>query len=77
MDQKHVKYYIRVGKNLKKKRLSEGLTQDQLAKKIPKMDRSKISDMENGKEDFFFSTLLNVCDALNLTLEEATKENEG
>ncbi|TDQ79086.1 helix-turn-helix transcriptional regulator [Sphingobacterium yanglingense] len=75
MDQKHAKYYTRVGKNLKKKRLIEGLTQDQLAKKIPKMDRSKISDMENGKEDFFFSTLLNVCDALNLTLEDATKEN--
>lgn len=73
---KHNKYYLSIGKTLKRKRLSEGLTQEMLAKKIPKMDRAKISDMENGKEDFFFSTLLNVCDALNLTLEEAIRNED-
>ncbi|RZF62936.1 XRE family transcriptional regulator [Sphingobacterium corticibacterium] len=76
MDNRHSEYFKRIGKNLKSKRLSEGLTQEQLANKIPKMDRSKISDMENGKEDYFFSKLLNVCEALGMTLEEAVKNNK-
>lgn len=76
MDIRHSEYFKRIGKNLKRKRLSEGLTQEQLANKIPKMDRSKISDMENGKEDYFFSKLLNVCEALGMTLEEAVKNNK-
>ncbi len=76
MDNRHSEYFKRIGKNLKRKRLSEGLTQEQLANKIPKMDRSKISDMENGKEDYFFSKLLNVCEALGMTLEEAVKNNK-
>lgn len=76
MDNKHSELYDRIGKNLRKKRVKLGLTQQQVADKIPKMDRAKISDMENGKEDFLFSKLLNVCDALNMTLEEAIKEDQ-
>jgi len=76
MDDKHSEYFIRIGKNLRKKRLKAGLTQEQVAKKIPKMDRSKISDMENGKEDYFFSKLLNVCEALDMTLEECLEKDD-
>lgn len=76
MDDKHSELFKRIGKNLRKKRVELGLTQKQVADKIPKMDRAKISDMENGKEDYVFSKLLNVCDALNMTIEEAIKKEE-
>lgn len=74
MEEKYLELYSKIGENLKKRRLALKLTQEQLAKKIPKMDRSKISDMENGKEDFFFSKLLKICDALEFTVEDALKK---
>lgn len=73
MKKKYSNYYKTIGDNLKKRRLQLGLSQQKLADKIPKMDRSKISDMENGKEDFYFSTLLNICEALEIDVEEVTK----
>jgi len=57
-------HYKKIGELIKSKRLEKGLTQQDLADKIPKLDRAKISDMENGKEDFYFSTLIKICDAL-------------
>ncbi|WP_312791672.1 helix-turn-helix transcriptional regulator [Sphingobacterium sp.] len=73
---KHSKIYKAIGTNLKRRRLELDLTQEKLADKIPKMDRSKISDMENGKEDFVFSKLLDLCDALDLTVLDALKVDE-
>ncbi len=72
----HSKIYKTIGKNLKQRRIELDLTQEKLAGKIPKMDRSKISDMENGKEDFVFSKLLNLCDALDLTVLEVLKADD-
>lgn len=77
IDDKHSILFKTIGLNLKTKRLALKLSQQELANKIPKMDRSKISDMENGKEDFVFSKLLNLCDALEMTLEEIFKENKN
>ncbi|MDR3009463.1 MAG: helix-turn-helix domain-containing protein [Sphingobacterium sp.] len=76
IEDKHSKTYKAIGKNLRKRRNELDLTQDEVAERIPKMDRSKISDMENGKEDFVFSKLLNLCDALDLSVIEALKEEE-
>ena len=56
------------------KRFEKRLTQQQLADRISKIDRAKISDMENGKEDFYFSTLLKICDALETDIEFFLKE---
>jgi len=70
----HSKVFKVIGKNLRRRRLELDLTQEKLADKIPKMDRSKISDMENGKEDFVFSKLLYLCDALDLKLENVFKD---
>lgn len=75
MNDNHIEIFSRIGKNLKKRRKEQGLTQQEVSKKIPKMDRSKLSDIENGKEDFVFSKLLNICDALNITLEDILKKN--
>lgn len=65
--------YITIGKNLRKFRDSRKLTQEQLAKRINKMDRSKISDIENAKEDFTLSKILQICAALEIDLSDLLK----
>ncbi|MDO3424037.1 helix-turn-helix transcriptional regulator [Chryseobacterium sp. APV1] len=70
MDDKFLNIYKTVGENLRDKRKEKNLSQQQLADLAGKIDRSKISDIENGKEDFLFSTLLKICCALNVNLEE-------
>ena len=70
MNENYTTYYKIIGEKIKKKRKEKGLTQQQVAEKISKFDRSKISDIENGKEDFLFSTLLKICDALDISLKE-------
>lgn len=66
--------YRQVGVNIRRYRKKNGLTQAQLAELIiPKLDRSKISDMENGKEDFQFSTLLRICSALDIHVKDLFK----
>ncbi|GEM_PF-437201 len=76
IEDKHSKTYKTIGKNLRKRRKELDLTQDEVAERIAKMDRSKISDMENGKEDFVFSKLLNLCEALDLSVIETLKEED-
>ncbi|WP_312762429.1 helix-turn-helix transcriptional regulator [Epilithonimonas sp.] len=73
IDNKYSKTYKYIGSKIKERRLELKLTQEKLASKITKMDRSKISDMENGKEDFHFSTLLKVCDALDISFLDFLK----
>jgi len=70
MDPFFTETYKIVGKSLKKRRLEMNLTQSQLAHLAGKMDRSKISDIENGKEDFLFSTLLKLCKALGISVND-------
>lgn len=74
MDDKFVKIYKTVGKNLRDKRKEKNLSQQQLADLAGKMDRSKISDIENGKEDFLFFTLLKICAALDIDIEQLFKK---
>ena len=66
--------YIKLGQNLQKLRHERGLTQQCLSKKCEKVDRAKISDIENAKEDFMFSTLLNLCKGLEVSLYEVIKD---
>lgn len=70
--------YKKIGQVIKEKRKEKGLTQQQLADLIPKLDRAKISDMENGKEDFYISTLIKISYALEteiqIFLEDVSKE---
>lgn len=74
MDDKFVTVYKTVGENLRNKRKEKNLSQQQLADLAGKIDRSKISDIENGKEDFLFSTLLKICVALNIDIEQLFKK---
>lgn len=74
--EKYTEVYSRIGENLRKRRRELGLTQKDVADKIPKMDRSKISDMENGKEDFVFSKLLDICNALDIKVKCILEKTE-
>lgn len=49
--------------------MKANLTQKELADKFSG-DRSKISDIENGKEDFMLSTLLDIAEGLNVDLKK-------
>lgn len=73
MDEKFLNIYKTVGKNLRDKRKEKNLSQQQLADLAGKIDRSKISDIENGKEDFLFSTLLKICTALDIDIKQLFK----
>lgn len=66
--------YKALGVKVKKRRIELNIRQEELAgMTVPKIDRSKISDIENGKEDFYFSTLLRVCKALDISLIDLMK----
>ena len=70
MQENFIEVYKKIGNSIRNKRKEKGLTQQQLADKDVKLDRSKISDMENGKEDFHFVTLLKICEALDMNIED-------
>lgn len=70
MNKNFAEIYKVIGNFLKKKRKEKKLTQLQLAELAGKIDRSKISDIENGKEDFLFSTLLKLCEALDISITD-------
>ena len=60
--------YKIVGRNVRHFRISSGYSQKELADNCDKTDRAKISDIENAKEDFMFSTLLEICEGLKIEL---------
>lgn len=74
MVNKYLHLYKRVGSNLKRERKKAKITQIQLAKKTTKLDASKISDIENAKEDFMFSTLLEIANGLGVDVEKLIKQ---
>ena len=64
------KYFEIIGKNVRHFRISRGLSQQALAILCEKIDRSKISDIENAKEDFMISTLIEICEGLKINLSD-------
>ena len=70
MQENFIEIYKKIGSSIRNKRKEKGLTQQQLAEKISKLDRAKISDIENGKEDFYFVTILKICEALEMDVKE-------
>jgi len=77
--EKHEKIFSIVGSNIRTYRKKAKLTQQQLADKFSG-DRTKISLIENGKENFMFSTLLDIAEGLNVDVKKLfvikQKENE-
>lgn len=66
---KNIETYKIIGANVKAYRKKAGLIQQELADKCF-VDRSKISDIENGKEDFMFSTLLSIATGLSIDVKK-------
>ena len=60
------------GENLRKLRLSNNLSQGQLAKKIGS-DKSYISTIENGKKNITLETMKKLAQALGVVMEELMK----
>lgn len=65
----HKEIFDLVGSNVRAYRKRAKLSQQELADKFSG-DRSKISDIENGKENFMFSTLLDIADGLNVEVKK-------
>ena len=61
--------YIRIGFNLMKQRRLKGWTQEQLAEKSG-VSRSRISKMENGKENFNIESLFLIAQSLEIDFIE-------
>ncbi len=61
------------GNHLRKLRESKGLSLRELELRGD-LSRQYISDIETGKVNFTFYTLLKLCDLLEIDLAEATKE---
>ena len=64
--------YIRIGFNLMKQRRLKGWTQEQLAEKSG-VSRSRISKMENGKENFNIESLILIAQSLEIDFIELLK----
>ena len=67
--------YIRIGFNLMKQRRLKGWTQEQLAEKSG-VSRSRISKMENGKENFNIESLFLIAQSLEIDFIELLKWGE-
>lgn len=57
-----------VGEKIKYRRVELGLTQDELCKKAG-ISKSFLSEIENGKKSISAETLLNIAEALNVSLD--------
>lgn len=80
MDSKYVKkynkIYFNIGQNVRKYRTLRGWRQQDLADRCEGITREKVSKIENAYQDYMFSTLLEVCNALDKSLDEISKDNE-
>ncbi len=72
---KYDEVYKIIGSNIRKYRKTKSWSQEKLAIES-KVDRAKISDMENAKEDYLLSTLLQVCEALEITIDMVSQQEE-
>jgi transcriptional regulator with XRE-family HTH domain len=57
-----------IGSNIRKMRQCRQMTIDSLAEEA-RLRPATISDIENGKSNFEYATLLKICSALNCTLD--------
>lgn len=58
------------GEHVKNLRLKSGLTQDDIVLNSSKITKGTVSDIENGKRNFAFTTLIDLAKGLNITPQE-------
>lgn len=76
MKDNYIAHLISVGKNLRRARKENNWSQEELASRCETVNAAKISKMENAREDYNFSTLLEVCDALKKDVSLIVKKDE-
>lgn len=64
MDLDKERLLIKFGKHIKKLRVELGLTQDEVVINSNKITKGTISDIENGKRNFAFTTLFDLAKGL-------------
>lgn len=60
--------FSRVGKKLKEVRISQNITQEYIANKVD-VNTSHISNIENNRVKISLTTLVRICNALNVTVD--------
>lgn len=55
------------GEHVKDLRIKSGLTQDDVVLNSSKITKGTISDIENGKRNFAFTTLIDLAKGLNIS----------
>ena len=55
------------GEHVKKIRIESGLTQDDVVLNSSKITKGTVSDIENGKRNFAFTTLIDLAKGLNIS----------
>ena len=70
MKEKYRDNFVKIGKNLRLERKGAGLSQEELAARCETVNSAKISKMENAREDYNLATLLEVCDALKISVQK-------
>lgn len=55
------------GEHVKDLRMKSGLTQDDVVLNSNKITKGTVSDIENGKRNFAFTTLIDLAKGLNIT----------
>jgi len=55
------------GEHVKDLRTKSGLTQDEVVLNSSKITKGTVSDIENGKRNFAFTTLIDLAKGLNLS----------
>ncbi|MBD8084628.1 helix-turn-helix domain-containing protein [Chryseobacterium caseinilyticum] len=55
------------GEHVKDLRIKSGLTQDEIVLNSSKITKGTVSDIENGKRNFSFTTLIDLAKGLNIS----------
>lgn len=76
MKEKYREHLVSVGKNLRSARKKKKWSQEDLANRCENVNSAKISKMENAREDYNFTTLLEVCEALGEDVSDIVKKHD-
>lgn len=77
MDLEKDKLLITFGKHIKDLRLKFDLTQDDIVNNSSKITKGTVSDIENGKRNFAFTTLIDLAKGLGIHPKELFDFNLG
>lgn len=66
--------YVSIGKQIKKSRVNRGMTQEVLAEKV-NISIPHISRIENGSSSPSLQTLVDICNALDITIDNLMQDS--